>query len=133
MLIKYEEELYIFFYIKRGSWIEIRKILPDTTLIMLERTMCLAIILLLWKYWFQNHWSDGKHKPKVGLYIKVNRQQVNINAYVRCFAIIIVQENKWILFVTLTYLCTDLYFICKNFFIPHYFYLSLLLLPSSGF
>ena len=32
----------------------IRKVLSDTTLIMLERTMYLAIILLLVKYIFQN-------------------------------------------------------------------------------
>ena len=30
---------------------------------------------------------------KYGQSIKVNRQQVNINVYVRCFAIIVVQEN----------------------------------------
>ena len=53
------------FDIKRGSWIYIHKILSDTTLIMLERTMYLAIILLLVKYRFQNHWSDGKHNAKV--------------------------------------------------------------------
>ena len=54
-----------FIDINRGSWIHIRKILSDTTLIMLERTMYLAIILLLVKYRFQNHWSDGKHNAKV--------------------------------------------------------------------
>ena len=43
-----------------------RKILSDTILIMLERTMCLAITLLLVKYRFQNHWSDGKHNAKYG-------------------------------------------------------------------
>ena len=64
MLIKYEEELY-FFDIKRGPWIQIRKILSDTTLIMLERTMYLAIILLLVKYRFQNPWSDGEPNAKV--------------------------------------------------------------------
>ena len=53
-----------FFDIIRDSWIEIRKILSDTTLIKLERTMYLAIILLV-KYRFQNHWSDGKHNDKV--------------------------------------------------------------------
>ena len=57
MLIKYEEELYIIFFNV--------KILPDTTLIMLERTMYLATILLLVQYRFQNHWSDGKHNAKV--------------------------------------------------------------------
>ena len=41
------------------------KILSDKTLIMLERAMYLAIIWLLVKYWFQNHWSDGKHNAKV--------------------------------------------------------------------
>ena len=48
-----------------GSWIHLPKILSDTTLIMLERTMYLAIILLLVKYRFQNHWSDGKYNVKV--------------------------------------------------------------------
>ena len=41
---------------------QIRKILSDATLIMLERTMYLAIIL---KYRFQNHRSNGKHNAKV--------------------------------------------------------------------
>ena len=54
---------------------------------------------------------------KYGQQIKVNRQQVNINVYVRCFAIIAVQENIWILFVTLIYLCIDLYFMWV-FFMP---------------
>ena len=53
------------FDIKRDSSIQIRKILYDTTLIMLERAMYLAIILLLVKYRFQNHWSGGKHNAKV--------------------------------------------------------------------
>ena len=53
------------FNIKRSSGIHIRKILSDTKLIMLERTMYLAIILLLVQYRFQNHWSDGKHNAKV--------------------------------------------------------------------
>ena len=65
MPIKYEEELEIFLIIKTGSWIQIRKILSDATLIMLERTMHLAIILLLVKYRFQNQWSDGKYNAKV--------------------------------------------------------------------
>ena len=66
MLIKYDEELYIYIFdIKRGSWIQIRKILSDAMLIMLERTVYLAVILLLVKYRFQNHWSDGKHNAKV--------------------------------------------------------------------
>ena len=56
---------YASFRCQEGSWIQIRKILSDTTLIMLERTMHLAIIWLLVKYWFQNHWSDGKHNAKV--------------------------------------------------------------------
>ena len=43
----------------------LRKILSDTTLITLERTMYLAIILPLVNYRFQNHWSDGKHNAKV--------------------------------------------------------------------
>ena len=45
--------------------IQIRKILSDTTLIMLERTMYLAITLLLVRYRCQSHWSDGKHNAKV--------------------------------------------------------------------
>ena len=53
-----------FFDIKRGSWIQIRKILFDATQIMLERTMHLAIILLLVKHWFQDHWTDVKHDAK---------------------------------------------------------------------
>ena len=56
---------YTSFRCQEGSWIQIRKTLSDTTLIMLERTMYLAIILLLVKYRFQNHWSDGKYNVKV--------------------------------------------------------------------
>ena len=37
----------------------------DTTLIMLEGAMYLAIILLSVKCRFQNHWSNGKHNTKV--------------------------------------------------------------------
>ena len=44
---------------------QIRKILSDTALIMLERTMHLATILLLVKGRFQNHLSYGKHNAKV--------------------------------------------------------------------
>ena len=57
MLIKYEKELN-FYNFKRGSWINIRKILSYTILIILEGTMYLAII-------FQNHWFDGKHNAKL--------------------------------------------------------------------
>ena len=56
---------YTSFRCQEGSWIQIRKILSDTTLIMLERTMHLTIILLLVKSRFQNHWSNGKHNAKV--------------------------------------------------------------------
>ena len=56
---------YISFRCQECSWIQIRKILSDTTLIMLERTMHLAIILLLVKCRFQNHWSNGKHNAKL--------------------------------------------------------------------
>ena len=52
---------YVSFRCQKGSWIQIRKTLSDTTLIMLERTIYLAIKLLLVKYRFQNHWSGGKH------------------------------------------------------------------------
>ena len=51
------------FDIKRGSWIQVRKTLSDATLIMLERTMYVAIVLLLITHRFQNHWS--KHNAKV--------------------------------------------------------------------
>ena len=56
---------YVSFRYQEGSWIQIRKILSDTTLIMLERTMHLAIILLLVKCRFQNNRSNGKHNAKV--------------------------------------------------------------------
>ena len=56
---------YTSFRCQEGSWIQIRKILSDTTLIMLERTMYLAIILLLVQYRLQNHWSDGRHNAKL--------------------------------------------------------------------
>ena len=56
---------YTSFRCQEGSWIQIRKILSDATLIMLERTMYLAMILLLVKYRFQNHWPDGKYNAKV--------------------------------------------------------------------
>ena len=42
-----------------------RKILSDAKLIILERTMHLAIILLLVQYRFHNHYPDGKHNTKV--------------------------------------------------------------------
>ena len=56
---------YTSFSCQEGSWIQICKILSDTTLIILEKTMHLAIILLLMKYRFQNYWSNGKHNAKV--------------------------------------------------------------------
>ena len=56
---------YTSFRCKEGSWIQIRKILSDTILIILERTMHLATILSLVKCTFQNHWSDGKYNAKV--------------------------------------------------------------------
>ena len=49
---------------QESSWIQICKV-SDTTLIMLERTMHLAIILLLVNCRFQNHWSNGKHNAKI--------------------------------------------------------------------
>ena len=53
------------FRCQEDSWIQIRNILSDTTLIMLERTMDLAIILLVVKCRFQNHWPDGNYDAKV--------------------------------------------------------------------
>ena len=41
------------------------QILSDIALIMLERTMHLAVILLFVKCTFQNHGSNGKHNAKV--------------------------------------------------------------------
>ena len=64
MLIKYKEEPEIFI-ISRGAPEYIHAKYYDTALIMLERTMYSAIILLLVQYKFQNHWSDGKHNAKV--------------------------------------------------------------------
>ena len=86
--------------------------------------MYLAIILLLVKCYFKITDLMVSITLKYGQQIKVNWQQVNINVYVRCFAVIVVQENIWIIFVTLTYLCTDLYFLCEYFFLPlcHKFY-----------
>ena len=86
-------------------------------LIMLERIMYLPIILLLVQYRFQNQWFDGKHNAKVRTvnWQQFNRQQVNINVYVRCFPIIIVQKNIFFFFATLIYLWTDLYFWCDCF------------------
>ena len=108
------KENYIFFDIKRGSWIHIRKILSDTTLIMLERTMYLAIILLLVQHRFQNHWSGGKHNAEVRTANKFNRKQVNINVYVRFFAIIVLQENIWF-FCDTYFSLHDLHFLCEYF------------------
>ena len=56
---------YISFRSQQDFWIQMRKILSDTTLIMLERTMHLAIILLLVKCRLQNHGSNGKRNAKV--------------------------------------------------------------------
>ena len=56
---------YISFRCQEGSWMQIHKTLSDTTLIMLERKMHLAIIFLLVKCRFQNHWPYGKHNAKV--------------------------------------------------------------------
>ena len=52
------------FNINRDSWMYVRKTC-DTTIIMFERTMYLATILLLEQYRFHNHCSDGKHNAKV--------------------------------------------------------------------
>ena len=58
---------YTFFLISRGVPEYIMQNISDgdATLIMLERTMYLAIILLLVQYRFENHWYDGKHNAKV--------------------------------------------------------------------
>ena len=72
-----------FFNIKRGSWIHICKILSDTTIIMLERTMNLAIMLLLVQINFKITDLMVNIIQKYRQKIKVNQQQVNINFYVR--------------------------------------------------
>ena len=61
MLIKYEEELLDVKMVPEYKYAKYY----DTTLIMLEWTMHLAIILLLVKCRFQNHWSNGKDNAKV--------------------------------------------------------------------
>ena len=53
------------FLISRGFPVHICKVLSGTTLIMLERMMYLAIVMLLVQHRFYNHWSDGKHHAKV--------------------------------------------------------------------
>ena len=53
-----------------------------------------------------------------GQQIKVKRQQIKINVNIRCFAITVVQENIWIFFMTLIYLCTNLYFVCNFLYVP---------------
>ena len=65
--MKYGEELSIFLISRMVPgyiyiYLYIRKILSDTTLVMLERTMFLATILLLVQYRFHNYCSDGKHR-----------------------------------------------------------------------
>ena len=62
MLIKYEEKLFIFWY-QEFLNTDTQNIIWYNT--VLERAVYLAIILLLVKYRFQNHWSDGKHNAKV--------------------------------------------------------------------
>ena len=91
-------------------------------LIMLERIMYLAIILLLVQYRFQSQWSDVKHNAKVQAVNRqqFNWQQVNRNVYVRRFAIIVVQENIWILFVTLIFALTF------TFYVSIFLYLSVI-------
>ena len=113
MLMKYEEEQKNFLISKGVSGIHIRKILFDATLIILERTMYLAICCCYYSIDFKIPWSDGKHIPKVRT-VNIN---MNINVYVRCFAIILGQENIWFFFILIC-LCTDLYFLCECFFIP---------------
>ena len=103
----------IFFNVKRSFKIHIRKILSAATLIMLEKTVYLAIIFSLKQYRFYNHWSDGK--------------QVNINVYVKCVAIIVVQENmwtgRWFIFALTFTFYVSIFYTC----------LTLIFLPSSRF
>ena len=64
MLMKYEEELKVLLYVLFLNTYT-HNIFSDTTLIMLERTMYLAIILLLVRDRFQIHQSVSKHSAKV--------------------------------------------------------------------
>ena len=64
MLIKYDEELYIF-SMPQGFLNTHTHNIMIKTLIMLERTMHLATILLLVKCRFQKHLSNAKHSAKV--------------------------------------------------------------------
>ena len=70
MLIKYEEELQMFLisrevpeYIYAKYYLK-EVIIITYYLIMSERTMYLAITMLLVQHRFQNHWSDGEHNAK---------------------------------------------------------------------
>ena len=67
MLIKYEEELWLDLKSKGiPGCIYAKYYLIQHTLIILEKTMYLAIILLLLvQYRFQNHWSDSNHNATV--------------------------------------------------------------------
>ena len=56
---------YIFFWYQEGFSNIIQQGLSDATLVMLKRTMYLAITLLSVKNRFQDHWSGGKHNAKV--------------------------------------------------------------------
>ena len=81
------------FNIKRGSLIHIPKVLSDATLIILERIIYLATILLLVQYRFHNDCFMVSILQNYGKQIKVNRQQAYINVYVSFFAITAVHEN----------------------------------------
>ena len=101
----------------------------DTTLIMLERTRHLAF-----RYCCQCS-VDFKIPDlmvhimqKYGQKIKVNRQHVSINAYVRISQSLLCRKI-YELFETLIYLCRDFYFLCEYFFM----HLSLIFLPLPGF
>ena len=67
----------------------IRKILSDAE----RRKKFLVIILLLVQHRVQNPDLTVSIMLQYGQKIGVDWQQVNINVYVRCFAIIVVQEN----------------------------------------
>ena len=112
------------FNIKTDFWIHVRKIFTDTTLIMLGKAMYLAMILLLAQSRFHNHWSDGNHNAKIWTEIKVNQHQVNLNIYVRCLKSLLWRKIYYF-FVSLIYLCTDLYFLFEAYFfisVCHWFF-----------
>ena len=115
----------------------IRKILSETTLIMLARTTY-DISYMQYDISYCCYCSiDFKITDlMVSIMLKSMGSKLNlidrksVQCTLRCFTIIVVKENIWIFFVTLLYLFTGLYFLCECFF---YTCLPLILLSSPEF